>query len=164
MSDARWPDHAMLPMTVADLDKVLAVEAGAYSHPWTRGNFIDSLAAGHWAELQCDAQGALQAYFVAMPAVDELHLLNLTVSPAWQGQGLAHRLLDHLGQRGRAAGLDRLLLEVRQSNARAQALYLRRGFVEIGVRKAYYPAPAGRREDAIVMALPLHLGAPDELD
>ncbi len=151
-------------MTHADLDAVLAVEAGAYSHPWTRGNFIDSLAAGHWTDLRHDERGALQAYSVAMPAVDDLHLLNLTVAPPWQGQGLARELLERLADRGRVSALRRLLLEVRPSNPRALQLYRQRGFVQIGLRKAYYPAAHGRREDAIVMALSLGDGAGHALD
>lgn len=151
-------------MTHADLDAVLAVEASAYSHPWTRGNFIDSLAAGHWTDLRHDEDGVLQAYAVAMPAVDELHLLNLTVAPPWQGQGLARELLDRLVDRGRASALRRLLLEVRPSNLRAQQLYRQRGFATVGLRKAYYPAAHGRREDAIVMVLSLDDGADHALD
>ena len=40
---------SFMPMQVADLDEVLAIEAVSHIHPWTRGNFSDSLAAGHWA-------------------------------------------------------------------------------------------------------------------
>jgi ribosomal-protein-alanine N-acetyltransferase len=140
-------------MTVSDVDRVQAVEALAYSFPWTRGNFIDSLAAGYLAEvLECD--GELLAYFVAMPGVDELHLLNISVAPVHQGQGHGGFLLDAVQAHGQRLGMAQLLLEVRQSNVRAQALYLRRGFVQVGIRRAYYPAEMGR-EDAIVMSLPL---------
>ena len=77
-------------MTASDVERVQTVEALAYSFPWTRGNFIDSLAAGYLAEvLECE--GELLAYFVAMPGVDELHLLNISVAPAHQGQGQDRR-------------------------------------------------------------------------
>jgi ribosomal-protein-alanine N-acetyltransferase len=139
-------------MAVRDLDAVLAVEFGAYSHPWTRGNFIDSLAAGYLAEvLHAEGQGVV-GYFVAMSGVDELHLLNITVAPAWQGRGHGSQLLRIVQEHARALGLGSLWLEVRQSNHRAQALYRRQGFTEVGLRKAYYPA-AGAREDAVVMSL-----------
>ena len=68
-------------MTTADLGLVMAIEAAAYSHPWTRGNFVDSLAAGYLARLACDAQGRCMGYFVAMLGAGEMHLLNLTVAP-----------------------------------------------------------------------------------
>ncbi len=141
-------------MVVADLDAVMAVETGAYSHPWTRGNFIDSLAAGYLAEVVTGDDAGLVAYFVAMAGVDELHLLNITVASAWQGQGHGSALLRAVQGHAAALGLSSLWLEVRRSNTRAQALYRRRGFAEVGVRKGYYPA-ALQREDAVVMTLPV---------
>ena len=140
-------------MHTRDIDAVQAIEASAYAFPWTRGNFIDSLAATYLAEVLVD-EGAVVAYFVAMAGVDELHLLNITVAPACQGQGLGSMLLDAVQDHGRRLGLAMLLLEVRRSNPRARTLYLRRGFSEVGLRRGYYPAAQGR-EDALVMSLPL---------
>ena len=157
-----WP--AARPMTVADLDAVLAIENRAYGFPWTRGNFIDSLAAGHWTALRFDDAGALVAYAVAMPAVDEMHLLNLTVAPASEGRGHAQALLDRLEDHARAMGQRSLWLEVRPSNDRARRLYTWRGFQEVGLRRGYYPASLGRREDAIVMSLSLNPEPGDALD
>lgn len=140
-------------MLVADLDRVLAIEALAYSFPWTRGNFIDSLAAGYLAELLVADRGELVGYHVAMVGVGELHLLNLTVSPAWQGAGHGCALLDELERHCRQRQLSSLWLEVRDGNARARQVYRRRGFAEVGLRRSYYPAGHGLREDAIVMSL-----------
>jgi ribosomal-protein-alanine N-acetyltransferase len=135
-------------MTVADITPVMRLEAQAYSHPWTHGNFVDSLAAGHLAEvLESDA---VIGYFVAMVGVDELHLLNLTVAPAWQGHGHGSALLEAVLVQARALHLPTVWLEVRASNERARALYARRGFDEVGLRRGYYPAQRGR-EDAVVM-------------
>lgn len=140
-------------MTTADVERVQTVEAQAYSFPWTRGNFIDSLAAGYLAEV-LESDGELLAYFVAMPGVDELHLLNISVAPQHQGRGHGGYLLDVVQAHGQRLGLAQLLLEVRLGNVGAQALYARRGFLTVGQRRAYYPAAVGR-EDAIVMSLPL---------
>ncbi len=141
-------------MGSADLAAVLNVETRAYSHPWTRGNFIDSLAAGYIAELLDAGDAGLVGYFVAMPGVDELHLLNITVAPEWQGRGHGSALLDIVQAHAAERGLATLWLEVRESNHRARALYRRRGFAEVGLRRAYYPA-AQQREHAVVMSLPL---------
>jgi ribosomal-protein-alanine N-acetyltransferase len=144
------------PMTVSDLDRVMLIEAGAYSFPWTRGNFIDSLAAGYAAEMLADAaSGDVVGYYVAMPGVDELHLLNLTVSPPYQGRGHARALLAAVEAAARRRGLGTLWLEVRVSNERALRLYERHGFHRAGQRRGYYPAAGGQREDAVVMTLPL---------
>lgn len=145
-----------VPMTVSDLDRVMAVEASAYAFPWTRGNFIDSIAAGYFMEMLVQkTDRALVGYYAAMPGVDELHLLNLTVAPAFQRRGHALRLLSALQARARAHGLGSLWLEVRVSNERALAVYRRWGFVQSGLRRGYYPAAGGRREDAVVMMLPV---------
>lgn len=146
--------QALQPLRAVDLDEVMAIESQAYSHPWTRGNFIDSLAAGYVGFVLRDEQGRLRAYFLAMQVIDEMHLLNITVAPERQGQGLARRMLDALGLLARARGCHQVWLEVRESNARARRLYERYGFIQSGLRRGYYPADGGR-EDAILMTLRL---------
>jgi [ribosomal protein S18]-alanine N-acetyltransferase len=166
MNARPWPTTpAALPplqtMATTDVDAVVAVEVRAYAYPWSRGNFIDSLAAGYIARLVRDGDGELVGYFVAMPGVDELHLLNLTVAPECQGQGHGRALLEAVIDEAQAQQVARLLLEVRESNTRARRLYVARGFAEVGRRRGYYPARE-RREDAIVMSLVLE--ASDGLD
>ena len=141
-----------VPLTLPRLDDVLQIEQAAYEFPWTRGNFIDSLAARYLAEMLVD-DGAVLGYFVAMAGIDEMHLLNLTVAPAWQGQGHGRALLDALVESCRARGARTLWREVRESNVRARAIYQRDGFGEVGRRRGYYPAPGNAREDAVVMSL-----------
>jgi ribosomal-protein-alanine N-acetyltransferase len=146
-------DEATLhPLSIAMLDELLPIERAAYEFPWTRANFVDSIAAGYWSEaLIGEREQAMRAYFVAMPGIDEMHLLNLTVAPAWQRRGIASSLLDELVRRCRRRRARQLWLEVRASNVGARALYERYGFRHIGIRKGYYPAAGGRREDALVM-------------
>ena len=141
------------PMTEARLDEVVAIERRAYAHPWTRGNFADSLHSGYQAQLLC-AGDVLIGYFVAMRGVDEVHLLNITVDPGYQGQGWGRVMLDALALWSRAQQAQWLWLEVRRSNLRAQQVYQRYGYRRVGERKHYYPAEKGR-EDAIVMSYKL---------
>lgn len=138
------------PMTAVDLDAVTAVEQDIQAFPWTLGNFRDSLAAGHEGWLRREA-GRVAAFAVTMPAVDETHLLDIGVARKHQRRGLGAALLAFLCARARQAGMARMLLEVRPSNGAAIAFYRRFEFAEIGRRRGYYPAVAGR-EDAIVMA------------
>lgn len=140
--------------TLAHLDTVMAVEQRAYSHPWTRGNFQDALAHGYQMQLLLGGDRLL-GYFVAMPGVDEVHLLNITVAPEFQRQGWARMLLDALVLWARSRRAEWLWLEVRMSNLRARAIYEAYGFRRVGERKRYYPAEDGTREDAIVMSLAL---------
>jgi len=154
---ARWrdlPDDAvLLPLTVAQLDAVLEIEQAAYAFPWSRGNFVDSLVAGYLARVLRGTDGAAMGYFLAMAGVDEMHLLNLTVAPAYQRRGLSLVMLAALEDECRAAGAVKLWLEVRVSNTRARAIYERYGFMQVGIRKGYYPAAQSSREDAAVMIL-----------
>jgi ribosomal-protein-alanine N-acetyltransferase len=155
MSAVLRPAEAQFePMTEARLDEVVRIEERAYAHPWTRGNFSDSLRSGYQAQMLV-ADETLLGYFVAMEGVDEVHLLNITVSPDYQSQGWGRIMLDaiELWARGRSAQW--LWLEVRVSNQRALRIYERHGYRRVGERKGYYPADDGRREDAIVMSLKL---------
>jgi len=141
------------PMTEPRLDEVVAIERRAYGHPWTRGNFSDSLRSGYQGQLLCAGETIL-GYFVAMLGVDEVHLLNITVDPMYHRQGWGRVMLDALALWARGQGAQWLWLEVRTSNVRAQQVYLRYGYRRVGERKNYYPADHGR-EDAIVMSYKL---------
>ena len=136
------------------LDALMAVEQRAYSHPWSRGNFTDSLASGYQIELLLGGEQVI-GYFVAMPGVEEAHLLNITVAPEFQQQGWSVVLLDALALWARGRGAQWLWLEVRVSNLRARQVYEKYGFERVGERKRYYPSASAEREDAIVMSYAL---------
>ena len=159
------------PMALEHLGAVAQVEQSAYLFPWTQGNFSDSLQSGYHMQMLMGGQAetkstpVLIGYFVAMKGVDETHLLNITVAPAYQKQGWGRLLLDALTLWSRGQGAQQLWLEVRPTNVHAKALYLRYGFREMGVRKGYYPdggsglpgfPTVSQREDAVVMSLALH--------
>jgi ribosomal-protein-alanine N-acetyltransferase len=142
------------PLTPERLNEVMVIERQAYEHPWTRGNFLDSLQSGYQAQV-LSAGGVVLGYFVAMKGVDEVHLLNLTVAPRQQGEGWGRVMLDALALWSRGQGAQWLWLEVRVSNARALRIYESHGYRRVGERKGYYPAAHGAREDAVVMSLKL---------
>jgi len=140
-------------MTALDLTGVAAVEQTAFTFPWSRGNFEDSLKSGHLGIVLRDGGNEVAGYLILMPVVDEMHLLNVTIAPVWQRQGLGRWLLRLAVALTLAHGFGSLLLEVRPSNTGAIALYRRVGFAEIGRRKRYYPAENNTREDAVVMRI-----------
>ena len=84
-------------------------------------------------------------------AAGEAHLLNLCVRPESQRQGIGKKLLVHLFTLARHHDAEIMFLEVRESNATARRLYDKAGFNELGTRKDYYPAGAGR-ENALILA------------
>lgn len=148
------------PMTEAWLDRVTEIERQAYTHPWSRGNFSDSLRAGYHAQMLADGDQLL-GYLVLLMGAGEAHLLNLTVAPPHQGRGLGLHLLEQVVHWAVEQGAQTLWLEVRLSNARARRIYERYGFKNVSVRRNYYPLAPFKREDAIVMSLNLSTpGAP----
>jgi len=143
-------------MTAADIDAVVAIEDAVYPHPWTLGNFADSIAAGYHCWI-VECAGVMAGYTVVMIAAGEAHLLNLSVSALWQRRGIGRELLNFVLKLARDYGAKMIYLEVRPSNAAAVALYASAGFAEIALRRSYYPA-GDTREDAAVMQLQLDKG------
>lgn len=140
------------PMTEADIEAVLSIECAAFSHPWSRGIFLDSLKSYDcWVMfdgLQQVGHGVINVI------IDEAHLLNITIRPESQGRGFGLLLLERLMQRAMELKAGECFLEVRASNQSAYRVYERYGFNEIGRRRDYYPSVGGR-EDALVMACTL---------
>ena len=140
-------------MSQSDLDEVLEIENALYTHPWTRGNFSDSLRAAY----DCRTwrlEGGLLGYFILMAAAGEAHLLNLSIAERHQRRGHGSALLREAAAIARRRGAKDMFLEVRPSNRAAQGLYTRFGFRKVAVRRDYYPAHFGR-EDALVLSLSL---------
>ena len=163
MSTQLQPNLSLRPMHMGDLDTIMQIEPTIYSHPWTRGNFSDSLNSGYSAWILKDTvmedKAEMIGYALMMMVMDEAHLLNLGVAKQRQKQGLGRYLLEHmiaLAKRHKAANM---FLEVRPSNISAIALYENMGFCEMAVRRGYYPADPTisktGREDAVLMGLAL---------
>jgi ribosomal-protein-alanine N-acetyltransferase len=141
--------HRLRPMTEADLPRIHRIELASYEYPWSPGNFADSLNAGYsmWVR---EADGEIIGYYVMMAAAGEAHLLNLTIAPIWRRHGLGRDLLEHCMACARDHRADSLFLEVRTSNTAAIGLYHSSGFIDLAMRRGYYPAREGR-EDALIL-------------
>lgn len=155
-------------MRLADVVEVATIERAIYTAPWTEGNFVDSLTAGYCAWVLRNVEASTHpkepqrrgviGYFVLMAAVDEAHLLNVSVDLPWQRRGHGLYLLRKAAALAADYRATSLILEVRPSNLRALSVYRCFGFREHGVRRRYYPASSTdqqSREDAIVMRLQL---------
>lgn len=138
-------------MTADDLPSVLKIEERNYNFPWSEGIFRDCFRAGYscWV---CEEMDRILGYSIVSVAVGEAHILNISVDPAEQGQGVGRKMLENLIEVARSKRAETVFLEVRPSNVGALALYQKMGFNEIGVRKDYYPAENGR-EDALMLVL-----------
>ncbi|MGE5598380.1 MAG: ribosomal protein S18-alanine N-acetyltransferase [Bacteroidota bacterium] len=137
------------PMTLADLDEVLAVENLSFTTPWSRQSFYYELTENPRAlYLVVREDGNLAGYIGMWIVFDEGHITNLAVHPGHRRRGVATLLLDALTAAAKERGVTRLTLEVRRSNVAAQLLYARYGFVCSGVRRRYY---RDNNEDALIM-------------
>jgi len=144
------------PMLAADLAEVLAIEQDANPYPWSRKNFDDSLKANNRGWIFINKDNKIIGFSLIQKVMDEVHLLNICVKKTEQGKGIGRDILNHVIDFAISISAILIVLEVRQSNQVAQALYLNAGFNEMSIRKRYYPAKEGR-EDAILMGLDLDL-------
>ncbi|HEX5004014.1 MAG TPA: ribosomal protein S18-alanine N-acetyltransferase [Gemmatimonadales bacterium] len=138
------------PASFADAAAMAAVERRCFSDPWPLEGFREVLGMpGTVALVMTDADETI-AYFMAREILGTAEVLNLAVVPEYRGRGLGAALLDAGLAAVSARGGSEIFLEVRASNAVAQALYARRGFRTAGRRRGYYRRPD---EDALVLRL-----------
>lgn len=139
-------------MAESDMDAVLAVEREVFRDAWTASFFRRLLAEpGAWLRV-AERGGALAGYSVATLQPPHADLENLATVPSQRRNGVARALMDDLYAACRAQGVRAITLEVRATNAEAQALYAAEGFAIVGLRKGYYRHPD---EDALVMRGPV---------
>jgi tRNA threonylcarbamoyl adenosine modification protein YeaZ/ribosomal-protein-alanine acetyltransferase len=164
----RKPDAALAPLTsihlrelrTFDLGEILSIERGLFPDPWTLGQFkeeLHSVPRSRYYVVLEDQSGA-QPRIVGYAGIaftgggEPVDIHTLGVAKEFQGRGLGQRLLDHLIERALTLGASSVLLEVRDGNEPARALYAKNGFTEISRRVGYY----ARFGDALVMEKPLH--------
>ena len=138
-------------ISLGDLDGIVQIERAVNPFPWGEEALRDTIASsGH--HLMSLREGRAVGFLLSSFVLDEAQLLLIGVSPDWQGVGVGGQLLKELINRSQDEGQKLIYLEVRSGNERAIRLYRSLGFIDIGVRRDYYPGLVGR-EDAIVMSL-----------
>ena len=140
---------SMAPMTLDDLDEVLAIERASFQTAWSRGAFRYELTQNRVARsIVARVGGRLTGYLCLWEIGQEIHITNLAVHPGWRRRGIARALLQGVIEEARRSGVDLVFLEVRPTNVEAVSLYESFGFRVIGRRKGYY---FDTGEDALVM-------------
>ena len=139
-------------MTVVWMEKrhipsLVALEQACFSEPWTAAGFEEELENPLAVFLVAERNGEAVGYMGFHDVVGEGFVTNEAVSPACRRQGVAAALLEAALAECAARGVERLCLEVRESNAPAIALYTRFGFALDGRRPRFYSAPT---EDALL--------------
>ena len=136
-----------------DLSHVVKIEEASFSLPWSRAVFADQLRlADHsWCiGLRDRASREIVGYAIFWCAVDEIHLMNIAISPSHRRRGYGDLLLRAVLYLGRKLQARRVVLEVRVSNLLAISLYEKYGFKSVVVRPRYY---SDNGEDAYLMIL-----------
>ena len=151
------PEVAIRAMRGVDVADVVAIERASYQFPWSEGIFRDCLRVGYVCRVVTVSRQVM-GYGVMSLGAGEAHILNLCVAEAFRCRGVGRRLLGALIERAADAGMADAFLEVRPSNTVAIRLYLALGFEQVGMRRGYYQAAAGR-EDAAVLRRALRSNA-----
>lgn len=141
-------------LVTSDLKRVADIEAAAAVVPWPISQFRSCLSETQHHSFILEDKNKIIGFAIFSLVLDEASLLNIAVSPEWQGRGYGRLLLKNGLQCLESLGAEVCFLEVRVSNSTAQSLYASMGFQVVGGRKAYYPAKHGR-EDALVMSKPI---------
>ena len=132
-----------------DAQALALLDAICFSVPWPLAAFEQEFSGEHNAfYIVAEAEGEIIAYCGLWAILDEGHITNVAVHPAYRRQGLASMLVKALMTASLELGLIRFTLEVRESNAGAIALYEGLGFKQAGRRKGYY---ADNKEDALIL-------------
>lgn len=147
------------PMTMPDVEAVMAVERASYLFPWSEGVFRDCIRVGYFCRV-VEHAGTIGGYAIMSFGAGEAHILNICIAEHLRGYGIGRKLMKFLLERASSAQMEDVFLEVRPSNQVAINLYETLGFIRVGARKGYYQAKGGR-EDAWVYKLPLKHFKPD---
>lgn len=139
----------VVKMGLEHIDAVMAVENLSFKIPWSKNAFKEEISNNQFAHyLAALSDGQAVGYAGLWKVFDEGHITNIAVHPEFRRNGVGAALLAELVALAQREGILRLTLEVRKGNQAAQNLYRKFGFVEEGVRKAYY---ADNGEDAVIM-------------
>lgn len=135
-------------MTFEHLSQVLKIENESFTHPWSEESFKSELKKDSSVKIVALDNEKVLGYAVLETILDEGSLLIIAVSELHRKKGIAQALFDRLEEVREEKNLSFITLEVRSSNESALALYKKKGFETVAVRKGYYSSPI---EDAVIM-------------
>lgn len=135
-------------MVPEDIDGVIQVEQQSFLTPWSRQTFDEETKNMLAHYLVLEDNGMIAGYAGMWVIIDEAHITNVAILPAYRRQGLGEKLLQALIALAVQQGAKSMTLEVRTSNTAAKDLYRKYGFIAEGLRPNYY---TDTHEDALIM-------------
>lgn len=134
------------------LDAVVNIEEACFSVPWSYESFVWAMQNENNYFVVAEEDGTVMGYAGLCFVLDEGDVVNVATLPEYRRRGVGAALVSDIIEFAKKKGIKSLMLEVRESNAGAIALYEKFGFVKIGTRKNYYSKPT---ENADIMRLEL---------
>ncbi len=138
------------PVHPEDIQRILQIEESAYEFPWSKSLIQDCMSEQYYFYVSI-YDDEIIGHAIMSCAVEEAHILNICISPDYQGDGHGFELMQFMLELAVRQQAKTAFLEVRISNTNAQLLYENIGFNQLGSRRDYYPA-GDKREDALLYA------------
>ena len=126
------------PMTKRDVARVYEIEVQSFRSPWSKLSLLGELHNDVARYYVAEEEGRVVGYGGMWLLFDEAHITNIAVAPENRGQHLGRYLLYGMMEAAHERGADRMTLEVRETNERAQNLYYSFDFTKQGYRKRFY--------------------------
>ena len=140
------------PALINDAAAIAQIESCLFSEPWSQDAFVQELGHSFSRYFVASCNECICGYAGLWLVCDEAHIVNIAVLAEYQGRGIGAKLLERLINTADLNKQRIMMLEVRESNIAARALYEKYGFIDRGIRLGYYKIPI---ENAILMDLAL---------
>lgn len=137
-------------MEISHVEAVAAIEDATFSEPWSAKAFSDAVLSNDYIYIVALDNDKVVGYAGCVMSMGEADITNIAVHKEYRRMGIGNELLTRLVKQMKNYGIEKVFLEVRESNNSARMLYNSNGFVEIGMRKNFYRKPD---ENAILMEL-----------
>lgn len=136
------------PMVHSHIDGVALIEKECFSTPWTKDGIESELSNENARFFVAEYMGETAGYLGMHIVLDECYIANVAVREKFRRKGIADKLLSVGEEKAKEESCAFISLEVRISNEKAIALYKKRGYNEVGIRKNFYSDPT---ENALIM-------------
>lgn len=136
-------------LKVEDSAAVAEMEQQIFSDSWSEKSVLETVQQKQSVCFAAEKAGHLLGYLLAYHAADEAEIARIAVQKEARRQGAAGKLMQALEHYCEEHKMEKLLLDVRESNEAARSFYTKSGFVEDGIRQGFYVNPS---EDAVLMS------------
>ena len=136
-------------LKVEDSAAVAEMEQQIFSDSWSEKSVLETVQQKQSVCFAAEKAGHLLGYLLAYHAADEAEIARIAVQKEARRQGAAGKLMQALEHYCEEHKMEKLLLDVRESNEAARSFYTKNGFVEDGIRQGFYVNPS---EDAVLMS------------